>query len=141
MNYLWIKAFHIIFMVAWFAGLFYIFRLFVYHVKHKDRPEVVQVLNVMESKLLRIIMAPALFFTILLGSFLIVLNPAVLYAGWFHAKLTGVFFLILYHILAVMTHRQFARGNYWLSEKACRMINEIPTLCLFLVVILVVVKP
>jgi len=141
MDYLWLKAFHIIFMVAWFAGLFYIFRLFVYHAKFKDEPKMAENYSLMERKLLNAIMHPALFLTMASGISLITLDPSILRAPWFHAKLGAVFFLIAYQILAVMTHKRFARGDYWLSEKACRLINEIPTILLIVIVILVVVKP
>jgi putative membrane protein len=139
--YLWIKALHLIFLVAWFAGLFYIFRLFVYHVKHKTNLEMATAYSVMERKLLYIIMHPAMFLTILFGILLIIENPSVLRAGWFHAKLGLVLLLICYQILAGITHKRFVQGNYWLSEKACRIINEVPTILLILIVILAVVKP
>lgn len=141
MLYLWLKAFHIIFVVAWFAGLFYIFRLFVYHVKFKSEPKLAETYVVMERKLLFIIMYPAMFLSLLFGGLLIWQNPPVLSAPWFHMKLFAVFLLISYQMLAGMTAKRFAAGDYYLSEKACRIINEIPTLLLVAIVILVVVKP
>ena len=141
MTYLWFKAFHIIFMVAWFAGLFYIFRLFVYHVKHRDNAELAGTYATMERKLLYIIMYPAMLLTIVFGTLLIVANPSVLRAPWFHAKLGCVALLIGYQVLAGITHKKFARGDFFLSEKACRIINEVPTILLIAIVILVVVKP
>lgn len=140
-TYLWIKALHLIFLVAWFAGLFYIFRLFVYHVEHRGESNMAAAYSVMERKLLYIIMHPAMLLTLLFGVLLIAANPPVLQAGWFHAKLGLVLLLICYQILAGITHKRFVQGNYWLSEKACRIINEIPTLLLILIVILAVVKP
>jgi putative membrane protein len=139
--YLWLKAFHLIFMVAWFAGLFYIFRLFVYHAKYQDQESMGTAYSLMERKLLYLIMHPAMLMTLLFGVLLISLNPSVLSAPWFHAKLALVVLLIAYQIFAGITHRRFARGNFFLSEKACRWINEIPTLILIGVVILAVVKP
>ena len=141
MAYLWLKAFHLIFMVAWFAGLFYIFRLFVYHAKFKDEAKMAANYSLMERKLLYIIMHPAMALTILFGFLLIAQNPAVLSAAWFHAKLLLVLFLVIYQVFAGITHKRFARGDFFLSEKACRIINEVPTLILIGVVILVVVKP
>ncbi len=141
MTYLWLKAFHLILIVAWFAGLFYIFRLFVYHVKFKDQENMAQAYNLMQRKLLHIIMHPAMVLTLLSGFLLVGQNPSVLMAEWFYAKLLGVFVLLAYHFLAVITHERFSHGDYWLSERACRMINEIPTICLFLIIIMVVVKP
>jgi putative membrane protein len=141
MGYLWLKAFHLIFMVAWFAGLFYIFRLFVYHAKFKDKPEMREAYVVMERKLLYIIMHPAMALTILFGFLLIAQNPALLQAHWLHAKLLLVFLLAAYQVFAGITHKRFERGDFFLSEKACRMINEAPTLLLIAIVILAVVKP
>ncbi len=139
--YLVLKALHIIGMVAWFAGLFYIFRLFVYHVKYQNNPELCQAYSQMERKLLYIIMHPAMLVTILLGLLLISQNPVVLSAPWFHLKLLLVVVLIAYQIFAGMTQKRFARGDFFLSEKACRIINEIPTLVLIGVVLLAVIKP
>jgi putative membrane protein len=141
MAYLWLKAFHIIFTVAWFAGLFYIFRLFVYHAKFKDRKEMCEAYALMERKLLYVIMHPAMALTILFGFLLIAQNPAVLSAAWFRAKLLLVLFLVVYQVFAGITHKRFARGDFFLSEKACRVINEVPTLLLIGIVILAVVKP
>jgi protoporphyrinogen IX oxidase len=141
MLYLWLKAFHIIFMVAWFAGLFYIFRLFVYHAKYRDQDNMRQAYALMERKLLYVIMHPAMLLTLLLGILLIALNPAVLRAPWFHAKLLGVALLVGYQVFAGITAKRFARGDFFLSEKACRFINEVPTLLLIAIVILVVIKP
>ncbi|HEX5036505.1 MAG TPA: protoporphyrinogen oxidase HemJ [bacterium] len=141
MGYLWLKALHLIFMVAWFAGLFYIFRLFVYHAKFKDKPEMRDAYTLMERKLLYMIMHPAMALTILFGFLLILQNPAVLRAPWFHAKLLLVFLLVCYQVFCGITHKRFARGDFFLSEKACRMINEAPTFLLIAIVILVVVKP
>ncbi len=141
MPYLWLKAFHIIFMVAWFAGLFYIFRLFVYHAKFKDNQGMAAVYVQMERKLLTIIMHPAMVLTMAFGFFLVSDNPSILMARWFWAKLGLVLVLVVYHLFATITHRRFAEGDFFLSEKACRIINEIPTLVLIGAVILVVVKP
>jgi putative membrane protein len=140
-SYLWIKAFHLIAMVAWFAGLFYIFRLFVYHVKHKDNPQMAAAYSVMERKLLYMIMHPAMLLTLLFGVWLVTLNPDVLRSGWIQAKFFFVMVLVAYQIFCGITHKQFARGEYFLSEKACRIINEVPTLCLIIIIILAVVKP
>src|SRR5579883_2382566 len=141
MAYQWIKAFHLVAMVAWFAGLFYIFRLFVYHVKYKDREGMRTAYEEMERKLMRIIMDPAALVTIGLGIWLVVLNPGYLKQGWLHVKLLCVLLLLGYHGLAGVTRARFARGNFWLSERACRMINEVPTLLLLIIVIMAVVKP
>src|SRR5262249_9494917 len=107
MPYLWLKAFHIIFMVAWFAGLFYIFRLFVYHAKFKDNKEMAAAYVQMERKLLTIIMHPAMVLTMAFGFFLVSDNPSFLMTRWFWAKLGLVLVLVIYHLFATITHRRF----------------------------------
>lgn len=139
--YLLIKAFHLIFMVAWFAGLFYIFRLFVYHVKFQFEPKLNEVYPIMEKKLLFIIMHPAMVLTMVLGGILLYLNPALLEQRWIHLKLGLVILLIAYQTFAVVTYRKFKAGNFFLSERACRLINEVPTFLLVAIVLLAILKP
>ena len=139
--YLWLKAFHIIAVVAWFAGLFYIFRLYVYHIEASS-DEVKKTLAVMERKLLRIIMNPAMIIALLLGCGLIAARwPDIMKSGWFHVKLLFVFALMGYHHYAAKVRKQLEAGTCKLTSKQARMINELPTLVLFVVVILAVVKP
>ncbi|MBX7149648.1 CopD family protein [bacterium] len=139
--YLWIKAFHLIFMVAWFAGLFYIFRLFVYHVKYKDDSKLAAVYQVMEHKLLCYIMHPAMLLTVFFGGWLVYLNPQFLQQHWLRYKLVGVASLVAYQIFCHIVHVKFERKKFFLSEKACRIINEVPTLFLIMIILLVVLKP
>ncbi|MBI4412360.1 MAG: protoporphyrinogen oxidase HemJ [Deltaproteobacteria bacterium] len=139
--YLWLKAFHIIFLVAWFAGLFYIFRLFVYHVKFKDQQNRTKAYEMMEYKLLYWISHPAMTLTIFSGILMIIDNPALMKLGWLHFKLACVALLIGYQIFAGITRRKFSEGNYFLSETACRIINEVPTILLIAIVLLAVLKP
>lgn len=141
MPYEWVKAFHIIAMVGWFAGLFYIFRLFVYHVRHRDNAEIAKVYCVMEYRLLFLIAHPCMFFTLVFGFWLLAKNPDLMKQGWLHVKLAMVAILLVYQFAAGRVHRQFAKGNYVLSERACKIINEIPAVALIVAVFLVVVKP
>jgi protoporphyrinogen IX oxidase len=136
---LWVKAFHIIFMVTWFAGLFYLPRLFVYHAMSED-PASRERFKVMERKLYFGIMAPGAIFTIALGLWLWLgwFRGA---GGWMHAKLALVILLIAYHlwcgrILKAFKHDRNTRSHVWF-----RWFNEFPVLILFGAVILVVVKP
>ena len=141
MSYGWFKALHIISFVAWFAGLFYIFRLYVYHVENKDKPEVTAVLEVMERKLLRFICMPAMILTTAFGLGLLAQMPNHLGQGWFHVKLAALFFLFGYHGYASRVRKNFAADRYTLTSKQCRMINEVPTLLLVTIVAMVVLKP
>jgi putative membrane protein len=140
-GYLWIKAFHVIAVIAWYAGLFYIFRLFVYHVQKRSEPDTVATLVVMERRLMRAITAPAMVVAVALGATMLYLQPALLRMPWMHAKLGAVLFLLGYQRLASWTRKRFASGDYVLSETACRAINEVPSLLLLVIVIAVIVRP
>lgn len=139
-TYLWVKAFHVIAVIAWYAGLFYIFRLYVYHVQKRDEPAVTATLEVMERRLLRGIMMPAMLASISLGSWMLVLNPSLLRMPWMHMKLGAIVLLLGYHGFASHTRKRFLRQDYFLSETACRWINEVPTILLFFIVIGVIVR-
>lgn len=95
----------------------------------------------MEKKLLYMIMHPAMLLTIVLGVIMLWMNPATLEQPWFLAKILAVVALIAYQIFAGITRRKFAQGDFFLTEKACRLINEVPTLLLIAIVILAIIKP
>jgi putative membrane protein len=141
MIYLWLKAFHIISMVCWFAGLFYLPRLFVYHSMSEDAVSRERFCT-MERKLYRGIMGPAMIATLVFGIWLISLNAKEYFShGWMHAKLTLVVLLIGYHHVCGAQVKRFARGENGRSHVFYRWFNEVPVLVLLAVVILVVVKP
>lgn len=139
MLYLWIKALHIVAVVCWFAGLFYLPRLFVYHAMSSDEPSRERFCT-MERKLYRGIMQPSLFLTVFLGFWLLYLNPAWLDMGWMHVKLALVALLIGYHFLCGKQLRRFARGQNARSHVFYRWFNEIPVFFLVAIVLLVVLK-
>ncbi|MCK5858496.1 protoporphyrinogen oxidase HemJ [Abyssibacter sp.] len=138
---LWLKAFHIILMVTWFAGLFYLPRLFVYHAQAVDRIGQDR-FKTMERKLL-IIMSIGAVGTVITGLWLLGgwWAAALSTAGWLHVKLTCVLALIAYHLWMWRTVRVFAADSNRRSDRFYRMINEIPALLLVAIVIMVVVKP
>lgn len=136
---LWLKALHIIFMVTWFAGLFYLPRLFVYHVDTDDDIGHARFV-VMERKLL-IIMTIGAVFTTGFGLSLILRNPGLMSQGWLHAKLGLVAVLMVYHAYCWRLTRQFASGQNRRSGVWYRWFNEAPALLLIAIVILAVVKP
>ncbi|WPP00391.1 protoporphyrinogen oxidase HemJ [Pseudomonas sp. HR96] len=140
MLYLWIKALHIVSVVCWFAGLFYLPRLFVYHASSEDTASRER-FCVMERKLYRGIMLPSMIASLVFGIWLIVLSPGWMSQGWLHAKLALVFLLIGYHHVCGAQLKRFARAENTRSHKFYRWFNEIPVLILIAVVILVVVKP
>ena len=137
---LWIKSFHIIFMVTWFAGLFYLPRLFVYHAMAEDEPSRER-FKVMERKLYRGIMGPSMIATLVLGIWMLYLNSGWLSQGWLHAKLTLVVLLIGYHHACGSLLKRFARDENRRGHVFYRWFNEVPVLFLIAIVILVVVKP
>jgi putative membrane protein len=137
----WLKALHLISMVAWFAGLFYMFRLFVYHAENADKSETTRLLTLMARRLYYRITVPAFLATLVCGIAMLVANPAYLSMGWMHAKLTFVVLLIGYHHYVGYVHKRFARGEVFLSSKQCRMWNEVPTLLLIAIVLLAVLRP
>lgn len=141
MLYLWLKALHIIAMVCWFAGLFYLPRLFVYHAMSEDEASR-QRFCVMERKLYRGIMLPSMLATLAFGIWLLSLNPSLyLSQGWMHAKLALVLLLIGYHHVCGTQLKRFARGENQRSHVFYRWFNEAPVLALIAIVVLVIVRP
>jgi putative membrane protein len=136
---LWLKAFHIVFVVTWFAGLFYLPRLFVYHAMATD-PAVTDTLKVMERKLLVMTHIGGTL-TWGFGLALIAKNPALLGMGWLHVKLLLVVVLTAYHFWCIGIVKTFARDANTRGHKWYRWFNEAPTLVLIAVVLLAVLKP
>lgn len=135
--YLWIKALHIVFMVTWFAGLFYLPRLFVYHAMSEDTPSRER-FKLMERKLYFGIATPGAVLTIVFGLWLLVFGFA---GGWLHLKLLLVVVLVVYHVWCGKLVSDFRQDRNRHSHVWYRWFNEFPVLILFGVVILVVVKP
>jgi putative membrane protein len=135
---LWVKALHIVFVVAWFAGLFYLPRLFVYHAQSRD-PAAVETFKVMERKLYRGIMTPCMVLTLVFGAWLW-LGFGVT-GRWLHAKLVLVAVLVGYHFWMGKLRTDFARDANVHDPVFYRWVNELPLVLLVAIVILVVVKP
>ena len=136
---LWVKALHIVFMVTWFAGLFYLPRLFVYHAQAEDRISLER-FKVMERKLFWGIMTPGAVLTLLFGVWLWLgwFRPA---SGWLHAKLALVLALSGVHGVLARRLKEFAADANTRPARYYRALNEIPTLLMIAIVVLVVVKP
>ena len=134
------KALHIISVVAWFAGLFYLPRLFIYRTEEADAAGKAM-LDKMAFKLSKFIMLPAMLATWLFGILLIVQNPALMAFGWLHTKLLLVLLLSGYHGHTQVMRKKLAAGTCTKSGKFFRMYNEIPTLFLIAIVLLAVLKP
>ena len=135
---LWIKSLHIIFMVTWFAGLFYLPRLFVYHAMSDDAPSIER-FKIMERKLYYGIMTPGAILTILFGLWLWL--GYGISGGWLHTKLALVIVLIVYHVNCGKLLADFKYDRNRHGHVYYRWFNEIPVIILIAVVVLVVVKP
>ena len=138
---LWIKSFHIIFMVTWFAGLFYLPRLFVYHSMCKDEISNER-FKIMERKLFFGIMTPGAIITIGLGAWMLMKNwDAYMIGYWMHIKLGLVWLLVFYHIWCGFLLKAFKEDRNTKSHVWYRWFNEVPVLALIAIVILAIVKP
>jgi putative membrane protein len=138
--YEWLKALHIISVIAWMAGMLYLPRLFVYHCSAPVGSELSETFKVMERRLLRAIMNPAMIATWVLGLWL-VWQGGLLRASWLHAKLVLVIAMSGVHGMLSRYRRDFAADQNRHSEKFYRILNEVPTLLMIAIVLLVVIKP
>ena len=143
--FLYLKALHIIFVVTWFAGLFYMVRIFIYQIEANNKPDPVRSILVKEyqrnGKRLWLGMTwPSAIITLLFGVALLVDQPGYLKAGFMHVKLTLVLLLYVYHLLCHRMYRQLQRGEYKYTSQQLRMWNEVATLFLFAIVFIIVLK-
>ena len=143
--YLWFKTLHIVGVVVWFAGLFYLVRLFIYHVETAELAEDLQQpfrdqYSLMEKRLANIITTPGMVVAVSMAIGLLVAQPSWLQQGWMHAKLAFVAFLLAYHVACYRLMGQLQGGTCRWSGKQLRALNELPTLLLVIVVMLVVFK-
>jgi putative membrane protein len=138
--YLWLKALHIIAVVAWMAGMLYLPRLFVYHAAAKPGSELSETFKTMEYRLLNFIMTPAMIVAWIVGIVLL-LQGQWLGAGWFYAKFAAVLAITVLHGLFSHWVNEFRFDRNRHSQKFYRIVNEIPTGLLIVIVVLVVVKP
>ena len=137
--YLWLKALHIAFMVTWFAGLFYLPRLFIYHADAVDDASRNR-FSLMERRLF-IIMSIGAVLTALFGFSLLYFNRTLLVQGWFQAKLTLLVGMVVYHMRCHHWMQRLASGNYPDNTRWLRWFNELPTIFLLVIVGLAIVKP
>lgn len=145
MNYLWFKAFHIVGIVVWFAGLFYMVRLFVYHVEANERPEPDRTIlqkqyQIMEKRLYSIITTPGMVLTVVMAAAMLIVAPDLLKETWLHIKLTLVALLIGYHHYCARLMKQMAAGKFTWGSQQLRWLNEVPTIFLVVIVLLAIFK-
>lgn len=139
-SYLWFKALHIISVMAWMAGLFYLPRLYVYHTQASKGSELSETLKVMERRLLRAIMYPAMVSSLIFG-ILLLFEIQAWKQGWLHVKLLSIFGMIVFHFMLARYRIAFLEDRNQKSEKFYRMINEVPTVLMIVIVIMAIVKP
>ncbi|SDQ00518.1 putative membrane protein [Mucilaginibacter sp. OK268] len=143
--YNYVKAIHIIFVVCYMAGLFYIVRLFIYHTEAQEKPEpdrkiLSDQFTIMERKLWNIITIPSMILTVAAGITMLIMQPGWLHFGWMHLKLTFVVVLGVYHHMCQNKIKQMANGVFKWTSTQLRLWNELATLLLFAIVFLVVLK-
>jgi len=139
--YVWIKALHIISVMAWMAGMLYLPRLFVYHADVEKGSALSETFKIMERRLLRIIINPAMILAFVFAGLMMWANPDLMQAGWFHVKLAFVIAMSALHGVFSRWRKVFARDENTRSAKFYRIWNEAPTLLLVIIVLLAVVKP
>lgn len=135
------KAFHLIAVISWMAGLLYLPRIFVYHADADKGSELSETFKIMERKLLRFIMNPAMVLVWVLGGLMLWANSDLLQQHWMHAKLTLVVLMTGFHHALSRWRKKFVKDQNTKSAKFYRRVNEIPTLLMIGIVILVIVKP
>lgn len=145
MIYLYAKAIHIIFVICWMAGLFYMVRLFIYHTEARGKgPVAYEILHkqfvVMEKKLWWIITTPSMYLTVLAGLVMLSQSPGLLKASWMHVKLVFVLGLLIYHFLCQFMMRKLENEQSRWTSMGLRLWNELATLFLFAIVFIVVLK-
>lgn len=145
MTYLYLKAIHIIFVVSWMAGLFYIVRLFIYHVEANERPEsernvLQRQFEIMQHKLWYIITTPAMALSVLAGIGMIWVNPELLTMSWMLVKLVFVLGLLLYHFICQNIINKLKKGTFSWTSTQLRLWNELATIFLVAIVFTVILK-
>jgi putative membrane protein len=145
MAYSWYKAFHIIGIVVWFAGLFYLVRLFIYHVEANQEPEPARTIlknqyQIMEKRLYNIITTPGMLVTVAMAIGLLTTEPDVLKEGWLHVKLLFVVLLLGYHHYCSRLMKKLAADECRWTGQQLRALNEAPTVMLVVIVLLAVFK-
>lgn len=135
------KALHIIAVISWMAGMLYLPRLFVYHADADKGSELSETFKIMERRLLRIIINPAMVLAFVFGGLMLWENPEILKQGWMHAKIALVLGMTAFHGFLARWRKQFVKDQNTRSSKFYRRVNEIPTVLMIIIVILVVMKP
>ena len=141
MYYLYVKSFHLIFLIAWMVSLLYLPRLFVYHSGVSITSSSYKLLLLMEKRLIKIIAIPAMILTLLFGSILLNIQNELLYENYFIIKLFFVLLLMIYQVYMIFVYLVFKKRINKRSANFYKLINEIPTIFMIIIILLVVLKP
>lgn len=139
--YEWFKVLHIIAVISWMAGLLYLPRIYVYHTQVAVGSETDKIFQVMERKLLRYIMNPAMIAVFIFGLLMSHIYGFEAMGPWFHIKMTAVLIMAMFHGLLAKWRKNFERGENKHSDKFYRFMNEVPTIMMIIAVIMVIIKP
>ena len=140
--YIRVKALHLIAVISWMAGLLYLPRLFVYHCSAQRGSDKSETFKVMERRLLRVIMNPAMILSWLLGGALLSnLGVSLVVVSWLHVKLLSAIFLTVIHMMMARWRKDFEADRNSRSDKFYRAANEVPTFLMFVIIIMVIVRP
>lgn len=139
--YLWIKAVHVIAVISWMAGMLYLPRLFVYHVDAKKGSKQSETFKIMEYRLLKLIINPAMIVAFVVGGLMLYADPSLFQNGWMHVKLTLVLLMSGVHGVLAKHVRLFGKDENEKSAKYFRILNEVPTALMVLIVVMVIARP
>lgn len=140
-NYDWWKALHVIAVMSWMAAMLYLPRLFIYHCDAEPGSKQSETFKVMERKLSMIIMTPAMTASLVFGFMMMWANPSLFSNGWFHVKLLGILVMFGMHGMMARWRKNFVQDNNQKPQKYYRMMNEVPTIAMIIIVIMAVAEP
>ncbi len=139
--YMWLKALHLVSVIAWMAGLLYLPRLFVYHCEAEPGSQMSETFKTMERKLLRVIMNPAMIAAWSFAVLMLVADPSLFKQGWMHVKLTAAVIVTVLHHVYARWRKTFERDENARPAKFYRIWNEVPAVLMIVIVVMVIVKP
>ena len=135
------RALHVIFVISWMAGMLYLPRLYVYHADAEKGSELSETFKIMERKLLRVIINPAMILTFIFGGCMAAAQTQFFHQPWFHIKLTAVILMSVFHMFLARWRKDFLKDKNTRSSKFYRKVNEIPAVLMIIIVFMVIVKP
>jgi putative membrane protein len=141
LHYVWFKALHIIAVMSWMAGMLYLPRLFVYHAGAAPGSQMSDTFKIMERRLLRFILNPAMLLAFVFGGLMLWVNPELMQGGWMHVKLTAIVLMTITHGLYAKWRKNFERDKNTHSAKFYKYWNEVPTLLMIVIILMAVAKP